>query len=540
MNLRTSTVILVTALVAASAPGARGQHPLFTLNGSTPGQAYGGWVEGVGDVSGDGTEDFLVTGMMSAEVRSGVDATLLFTIPANPSPFGTVRAAGDVNRNGTPDLITGFLDFNTAELKFQVYDGSGSLIHEILGPPLPPILPTLEVSQDGIGDIDQDGHDDFIVGVPSASGTRGQAFVYSGLSASLLYSYTGANRDDLLGLRVSGVGDLDQDGRPDFSISTPGHDDPGAGLLDHGRVQFFSGADGLLLWERAGQASGEFLLGAEGIGDVNGDGNGDVAISSPGYNGAFAGSGILYVAFGPDGTAGYSIEGSHAFEAFGQLNYCSAGDLDGDRLPDLLVGSIFNTANGPCAGRASTYRGFDGQPFHEYFGQGCDQLGSVGAFDQNGDGIGDLLIGAHGASNLAGTMQVIQSCPARWRTYGAGFAGARGIPTLAVPSDPVLGAPLTLDIGNSAGGTTMTLLLMGLARSSVQLPTGATLLVDPQWVFPLVVPAGGMSLPGFIENDPAMHCGFALDLQILQMDAAAAGGWSFSRGLELLPGYAYP
>jgi hypothetical protein len=539
MKIRATPTLLMALFLGQLASPADGQHTLFTFEGSAPGMPYGGWVGGLGDMNGDGTEDFAVTEAITADVRSGVDGAILFTVPANPPPLGTVRDAGDVNGNGTPDLITGFLDFfGPGEIWFQVYDGSGGLIHEILAPPWPSHLP-FEVSQDGIGDINQDGYDDFILGIPYAAGTRGKAFVYSGKDKTVLRTYTGTNNEDILGLRVSGVGDLDGDGMPDYSISTPGFDDPSQGIVDGGRVQFFRGTDGSLLFDRKG-ANNDFLYGAEGLGDVNGDGYDDVAMVAPYHSATYQLAGVVHVAFGPNGVSGYSIEGSHDFELLGIPNVSAAGDLDGDGLPDLIVGSMMNTVGGPCGGRAATYRGHNGQLFHEWYGQDCDQLGSVGTFDQNGDGLGDLLIGAYGYDNARGQARVVRTCPAASQNYGQGFAGLTGIPTLVPRTDPVFGAPITVDIGNSSGASTFGLVLMGLAKDSVQISAGATLLVNPDWVLPVMIPAAGLPFAGAIEDDPATWCGHELDLQVVQMDAAATGGWSFSPGLELKPGYDYP
>ena len=145
MKLTPPLAVLTTALALTALP-ARGQHSILTIEGPGPNAWLGAWVEGLGDVNGDGTEDFAamradpVLGGF-ADIRSGGDGAVLFTIPAPLIvDFGSVRSAGDVDGNGVPDVITGFFDFATLNSRVQVYDGSGALLHDITGPPVGPVL----------------------------------------------------------------------------------------------------------------------------------------------------------------------------------------------------------------------------------------------------------------------------------------------------------------------------------------------------------------------------------------------------------------
>jgi Kelch motif protein len=124
----------------------------------------------------------------------------------------------------------------------------------------------------------------------------------------------------------------------------------------------------------------------------------------------------------------------------------------------------------------------------------------------------------------------------RWENYGAGYPGTLGVPELVAEQDPQLGAAVTLDVGNSPGVATAALLLIGAQPATIPTSKGGELLVTPQLNVPMVVAATGSKLTGGIPNDPSL-AGATLYAQALEVDAGAASGLSFSRGLALQIGY---
>ena len=139
--------------------------------------------------------------------------------------FGTsVSIAGDVDGDGVPDFVVGApasrVSFFFGAGSAYVFSGAnGGLIYRKNGPALGFGLGR---SVSGAGDVDSDGFDDFIAGAsgadPDGLTDAGSAFVYSGADGSVIHRIDGATSGDLLGLSVSGAGDVDGDGLSDFII----------------------------------------------------------------------------------------------------------------------------------------------------------------------------------------------------------------------------------------------------------------------------------------------------------------------------------
>ena len=132
----------------------------------------------------------------------------------------------------------------------------------------------LGYSTAGAGDVNADGIPDYIAGAPGIGlgGTPplGRAIVYSGADHSVIHEVTPSQRN-FFGSAVSGAGDLDGDGHDDFLVGAR-QDDEFRGL-----VNAYSGADGSIMWTAEGLHAGDQFGSAAGaVGDVNGDGVPDV------------------------------------------------------------------------------------------------------------------------------------------------------------------------------------------------------------------------------------------------------------------------
>ncbi|MEM9378903.1 MAG: VCBS repeat-containing protein [Planctomycetota bacterium] len=253
------------------------------LQGTQPGESFGGFAAEVGDVDGDGVGDFAVSapGVREVRVFSGASRQLLRTLAVPQSSgnlFGqSMAGGGDFDRDGTPDLVVG----NWDESRFASSAGSvrifsladGSVLFEQHGTnPLGMLGRGVAV----LGDWDADGWPDFAL---SEYGRR-RVDIVSGRSFTVQYSI---ERLDLPTFThsVRSAGDVDGDGLDDLMVTAP-LSAPGGGFQARGRV-FVYGASGRDLIELEGVDNETLGWGVSAFGDMDGDGLAEILVGGPGY-----------------------------------------------------------------------------------------------------------------------------------------------------------------------------------------------------------------------------------------------------------------
>ncbi|MHC4513958.1 MAG: hypothetical protein ACYS5W_09690, partial [Planctomycetota bacterium] len=383
---------------------------LFTFDGDSVRDYFGGSVSGAGDVNRDGHADVIVGARGddnngidsgSARVLSGQDGRILYTFhgdSAGDSFGGSVSGAGDVNRDGYADLIVGAYgdDNNGSDSgSARVLSGQdGRILYTFHGDSAGDLF---GLSVSAAGDVNRDGYADVIIGARADDNNgldSGSARVFSGRDGRILYTFNGDSAGDHFGRSVSGAGDVNRDGHADVIVGAYYDDNNGT---DSGSARVFSGKDGRILYTFNGDSAGDwFGFSVSGAGDVNGDGHADLIVGAYGDDNKGPSSGSARVLSGKDGRILHTFDGDSANDVFG-WSVSGAGDVNGDGFADLVVGARGDDNSGSNSGSARVLSGKDGTILRTLDGDSAeDQLGDSvsGAGDVNGDGFADLIVGA--------------------------------------------------------------------------------------------------------------------------------------------------
>jgi FG-GAP repeat protein/dockerin type I repeat protein len=252
-----------------------------------------------------------------------------------------------------------------------------------------------------IQDLDEDGRNDIAI-----ADDADKVHIYSTSSGGLIREIDARRDLGSGGIKVLGFSDVDEDGTPDLLVGQPGQSSGGIGsTIGVGRVATYSARNGSLIWEVMGQLH-EGLLGVSiaKLDDIDGDAVNDLAVGES-HGWGFTGThepGTVYILSGKNGRELRQLGNDPSLPYFG-YRMANVGDLDGDGHPELAISSpgyglgVYRDIGGVGIYSMRTFellrffKGVDG-PKGLFLG---DQLGIEisSAGDADGDGVPDLLLG---------------------------------------------------------------------------------------------------------------------------------------------------
>ena len=254
----------------------------------------------------------------------------------------------------------------------------------------------------GIDDVDGDGVPDLLIGKPrdvTLGPLTGRADVVSGRDGSLIRSIYGRATPNGFGGSTSRLDDIDGDGVEDFAIGAPV---PGGNLLPLTKpyVRIISGRTGTLLREfESAVVSRWFGASIRPTPDVDGDGHRELLIGACCYPDDPAIGAVVDLVSPATGATLREFSGTYWDTTFG-WSVDAAGDLDGDGVTEILVGSPFDTPpNAPSShlGSARVYSAVTGAQVAAYYGNLWGSWAGAtvaGLGDVDSDGVSDFAIGS--------------------------------------------------------------------------------------------------------------------------------------------------
>ncbi len=403
---------------------------------ATSGNTFADAASCAGDVNGDGYDDLVVgeyyysSGVYTQGAihmfyggSSGLGDPVRIASAVEYLYMGySVSMAGDIDGDGYGDVLVGCPtdpgDFCTEPPHLRVYRGGATGLETT---PAWQIDSDTEyhVASEAIcgGDANGDGYADVIVRQTYYNDDEQYIHrvnlhlgYYDGLSTEAIWSVDAEPDEGFDG--VNSIGDVNGDGFCDIAIGDVAHN------VDRGRIFCYPGGSegprNTAGWvTESNQAEAEYGFAVATAGDVNGDGFDDVLVGAPYYDNGQIDEGAVFLFLGSNQGLGWvPLWWAEGNQAGCELGYAvaSAGDVNGDGLPDVIVGAPGFEVGGVTEGGAFVWHSdLDGVPFgnpdnadwkaasgqaNALFGCSVD-----GAGDVNGDGYSDVIIGAYQYDN---------------------------------------------------------------------------------------------------------------------------------------------
>tara|TARA_A100001015_G_scaffold22087_1_gene25050 strand:- start:13338 stop:16730 length:3393 start_codon:yes stop_codon:yes gene_type:complete len=329
------------------------QSDLITLTADTlalenaNARYFGNQIAIAGDVNGDGYDDILIG--------------------------GSKKTTDTTNTNGRAYLIFGQDSFNSLENgniatdSDIIFEGTSST--EFTGYSVD-ILP--DINRDGYDEIiissfdqnSQVGHNVYLIYGSSSYSDRLSGSTFDLSQADAIFSYSDTSTAINFGETVKGVGDLNGDGYNEFIISGPSDDNE--------KIFIFFGSSEMLSGNLAAETTADVIINGtntyflglhaiQGEFDLNGDGYGDLAISEFLDPVSASDSGSVFIFYGSsnfaslgtnltESNADLVIENASTIGKIG-ISLSNLMDRNGNGIDELMVGSVgYNSISNGQAG----------------------------------------------------------------------------------------------------------------------------------------------------------------------------------------------
>jgi hypothetical protein len=241
-------------------------------------------------------------------------AAVAFAPEPSVSPVVGTAVAGDFNGDGILDLVVG-QNFNnqTGSLSFYRGLGNGNFAAPVTSPSTLPVFSLMSA------DFNNDGKLDVVIGTfdPNAFTARAVVFINNGFGHFVEKPAFGGGDDGWL----SGVADVNGDGIPDVLFEGEAQ--------GNGAVEVYLGNGDGTFTLKSEASENNYDAAPIGIGDFNGDGKLDIAVTDFYQVDVFLGNG--------DGTFQPFVPYACTPSCGGSI---TAADVNGDGKLDLIVGEL--------------------------------------------------------------------------------------------------------------------------------------------------------------------------------------------------------